>query len=53
MKISLATKCPCCGDRDVHRIRRKVWMRLLPFSKYYFCSNCYTHFVRLLRVLTV
>jgi hypothetical protein len=32
--------CPFCRSRDIHRIRRRFWMRLIPFSRFYECYGC-------------
>jgi DNA-directed RNA polymerase subunit RPC12/RpoP len=33
-------KCPSCGYRPLSRLERKLWMRLLPASRYYLCYRC-------------
>ena len=32
--------CPRCGETDTIRIKRKKWMRHIPFTKLYDCQNC-------------
>ena len=45
MAIQLIKKCPGCGHDDLHRIERKWYMRLIPFSKRYHCKECRSNFV--------
>ena len=33
-------KCPKCESVERYRIRRSLWMRLIPKSKYYLCELC-------------
>jgi len=38
--------CPFCQERDFSRVHRKIWMRLIPFSRLYQCNMCLqTYFV--------
>jgi ribosomal protein L37AE/L43A len=37
--------CPECSNSKVKRIGRKPWMRVLPMSKHYDCTNCGCEFV--------
>jgi DNA-directed RNA polymerase subunit RPC12/RpoP len=39
------TNCPRCGHGPPVRLRRKLWMRLLPASRYYKCDQCSTKFL--------
>jgi ribosomal protein L37AE/L43A len=45
--------CPVCRNRTVERIRRQWWMRLFPYSRYYFCSHCDTSFWNVFQVLSL
>ncbi len=38
--------CPACREGVLRRTRRKGWMALVPFSKYYSCSKCKSSFLR-------
>ena len=38
-------KCPKCRDIWYDRIYRKYWMRLIPGTKYYYCSRCRSKFM--------
>jgi len=40
-----AKKCPQCESVERYRIRRNLWMRLIPQSKYYLCDSCDEKFV--------
>ena len=44
------TQCPRCGDEitpSTRRIRRKLWMRLLPRTRYYNCDRCNSKYLLL------
>ena len=38
-------KCPKCDSIERYRIRRSLWMRLIPKSKYYLCELCDGKFI--------
>ena len=38
-------KCPKCESVERYRIRRSLWMRLIPKSKYYLCEHCDGKFI--------
>jgi predicted RNA-binding Zn-ribbon protein involved in translation (DUF1610 family) len=44
-KMVQGSLCPRCGEGTVRRIHRKSWMRRLPKSKYYHCTDCQTQFL--------
>ena len=33
-------QCPACGNESFERIPRKLWMRLIPSSRYFSCYLC-------------
>lgn len=37
--------CPKCGSSARNRIHRGFWIRLLPFSRFYKCLDCSTHYM--------
>jgi hypothetical protein len=37
--------CPICQSTNRASIKRRFWMRLLPFSKHYLCTTCGQHFI--------
>ena len=45
MAIQLNKKCPDCGHEDLYRIPRKWFMRLIPFTKRYYCKDCHSNFM--------
>lgn len=38
-------KCPKCDSVERYRIKRSLWMRLIPKSKYYLCELCDGKFI--------
>ncbi len=38
-------KCPQCESIERYRLRRSLWMRLIPKSKYYLCDHCDGKFI--------
>lgn len=44
-KMEQGSLCPKCGGGQVHRIRRRPWMRRFPQSKYYHCTGCRARFL--------
>ena len=40
MKI-LWTSCADCNCGQLQRITRRFWMRLLPFTRHYYCHQCH------------
>ena len=38
-------KCLKCDSVERYRIRRSLWMRLIPESKYYLCELCDEKFI--------
>ncbi|MGB6928420.1 MAG: hypothetical protein WBH05_04290, partial [Syntrophobacteria bacterium] len=45
--------CPKCGGSDRHRIRRSIWMRFLPGSRYYLCEHCEVEFFSVLDLVSI
>ncbi len=45
--------CPRCKSIQRHRIRRSLWMRLLPGSKYYLCEHCDVKFFSLYSLFSI
>jgi hypothetical protein len=44
--FGLRRTCPVCKKGGLRRLKRKAWMSIVPFSKYYSCSHCKTGFMR-------
>ncbi len=44
-RIKTGDPCPQCGWGQVHRVKRRDWMRRLPQSKHYKCSKCQARFL--------
>jgi len=40
--------CPKCGSTARSRIRRRLWMRLIPRSKFFTCEKCDRSYVSVL-----
>jgi len=38
-------KCASCKSASCHRIRRKLWMRLIPLTRLYSCDECGCEFL--------
>jgi hypothetical protein len=38
-------KCPQCESIERYRIKRSLWMRLIPKSRYYMCDHCDGRFI--------
>ena len=38
-------KCPQCESIERYRIKRSIWMRLIPKSRYYMCDHCDGRFI--------
>jgi len=36
----MTIRCPRCRSEDNFRLRRKRWMRLIPFTHRYRCDDC-------------
>lgn len=46
--FTLRDVCPECGsdnERFLERMMRRIWMRLVPWSRLYLCKNCHTWFL--------
>lgn len=39
-RIVFGKVCPVCGSSTLERVRRKEWMKWVPFSVYYRCDKC-------------
>jgi hypothetical protein len=37
--------CPSCRNEYVIRLRRRLWMRLIPGTRHYLCRKCASHFL--------
>ncbi len=42
---SRAIVCPACHQKKFERIRRELWMRLLPRTRLYLCLHCDARFL--------
>jgi len=45
--LAQVKRCPKCGGQNIHRIKRKLWMRFIPGSARYYCSDCEHKFLLL------
>lgn len=52
-KLAFGPKCPYCKYIKKIRIKRKSWMRLIPWTKYYHCGWCGCSFFSILNGITV
>jgi len=52
-KLSLGEKCPYCKKVKKIRIHRLFWMRLLLFTKYYFCDCCGARYISMFRLVSL
>ena len=52
-KFTLGQKCPYCKDIKKFRIKRRTWMRLIPWTKYYHCGWCGCSFFTFLNGIAV
>ena len=43
--FTIGEACPQCKSIPDVRMRRNLWMRMIPLSRHYFCSNCNSNFV--------
>ena len=44
-KFTLGRKCPYCGYTEKQRIPRRLWMKLIPWSKNLRCKWCGCQFI--------
>ena len=44
-------KCPRCGSLQFRKVRRKRWMRYVPFSCCWECRECYSKFLLVLGIV--
>ena len=44
-KFTFDRKCPNCGYTEKKRIPRKLWMKLIPGTKYFRCKWCGHQFI--------
>ena len=51
-KFTFGVKCPYCKDTEKIRITRRLWMRLIPWAKYFQCNWCACRFFSILNVIT-
>ena len=52
-KLALGKKCPNCMSKLRHRLTRKTWMRLMPWTRRYYCKECDTDYVSFLSLFTL
>ncbi len=45
--LTFKKRCPRCSKSTFQRESRKIWMRLVPMSKYYSCNNCLKRFLQI------
>jgi hypothetical protein len=43
--FTIGEACPQCKSIPDVRMRRNLWMRMIPLSRHYFCSSCNSNFV--------
>ncbi len=44
-KLVFEKRCPYCKNESRGRISRKIWMRMIPKTKYYVCRKCSRSFM--------
>ena len=44
-KFTIGEACPQCKSRPHARMKRSLWMRMVPLSKHYHCTSCNSNFV--------
>jgi len=52
-KLSFGEKCPYCKKSKKKRLHRLFWMRLIIFTKYYFCDGCGGRYISMFRLISV
>ena len=43
--FTIGEACPQCKSIPDVRMRRNLWMRMIPLSRHYFCTKCNSNFV--------
>ncbi len=43
--MCISRKCPLCGNDDSQWIKRKKYMKIIPYSKLYECHDCYANYL--------
>ena len=44
-KFTFGRNCPHCGYTEKKRVPRRLWMRLIPRTKYFRCKLCGYQFI--------
>ena len=44
-KFTFGRNCPYCGYTEKKRIPRRLWMKLIPWTKYFRCKWCGYQFI--------
>ena len=52
-KLAFDPKCPNCKHVKRIRIKRRFWMRLIPWTKYYHCGWCGSSYFSIFDGITV
>jgi hypothetical protein len=47
LRLKPGATCPECQEEQVHRVKRRDWMRWVPRSSYYKCAGCQARFLAL------
>ncbi len=50
---SKKVKCPKSGRMTGQEVPRKWWMYLIPWTKNYYCMDCYHEFVKIAGKITI
>ncbi len=45
VKLGWGAVCPCCLQGEVERRKYRLWMRMIPYSKYFMCGECGARFL--------
>lgn len=43
--MCISKKCPLCENENSRRVKRKNYMKIIPYSKLYECHDCYANYL--------
>jgi hypothetical protein len=45
VKIIFNKRCSTCKEKIICRVKRPLWLKLIPYSKMQYCSDCNKYFI--------